>query len=280
MSVSHSFTENELRDWATFSGDWNPIHFDHELARKNGLDSTVVHGMLAMLQAKKMACDIIDDSNIEINFSLRKPIPLQQEMIYELNKLEKHTNLSIKKGDSGETFYISSIKESSKPLVMDDKATIHRDLPSDFVNEKRLEFSENYPDIPFDWIFLDALIFAIYVEGNGGTSLAKDTQEFLGSEVYEKEFAVYQISHKVTIARKLVGKTRQELSGLSYATKGVDLVRMTDSVYGSVDFCVLEDDEAVMKIGMGLMVKFLEKSKLVVDMSAGKSPITSSQSTR
>ncbi len=269
MIVSHSFTENELRDWASFSGDWNPIHFDHELAKKNGLESTVVHGMLAMLQAKKMACDIIDDGgDIEINFSLRKPIPLQREMVYEVNEFEQHATLSVKEGDSEEAYYISSIKKSRKPLTLDDRATTYRELPKDFVNKKRLEFSENYPDIPFDWIFLDALIFAIYVEGNGGTSLAKDTQDFLGSEVNEKEFVVYQVSHKVTIARKLVGNVRRELSGLGYSRKGVDLVRMTDSVYGSVDFYLLEDDEVVMKIEMGLLVKFLETGKPVVDMSA------------
>ncbi|MCG9771427.1 hypothetical protein L1D59_22765 [Pseudoalteromonas piscicida] len=271
MIVSKFFTEDDLHDWALFSGDWNPIHFDHKEARKNGLDSKVVHGMLAMLQVKRMACDIIGDgsNNVVINSTLKKAVPLQQEMVYEVNEFEKHATLSIKKGDSGEMYYISSIKESPTPLVMDEKATIHRELSDAFVNEKRLKFIESYPDIPFDWVFLDALIFALYVEGNGGTSLAKDTQDFLGSEVYEKEFVVYHTSHKVTIAQKLVGKTRRELSGLSYATKGVDLVRMPDSVYASVKFYVLEDDDVVMTVEMGLMVKFIETVKPVVEMSAG-----------
>jgi|GEM_PF-1702107 len=268
MIASHSFSESELRKWASFSGDWNPIHFDIELARKNGLNSTVVHGMLAMLQAKRMACEIIDDSgNIEINFSLRKPIPLQREMIYEVNEYEKHANLSIKESDSGEVYYISSIKESRKVLLLDDRATIYRELPDAVLNEKRLEFSEKYPDIPLDWIFLDALIFAIYVDGNGGSSLAKDTRDFLGSDAYEKEFVVYQISHKVTVAQKLIGKARPQLSGLAYSTKGVDLVRMTDAVYGSVEFYVLEGGDVVLKVEMGLMVKFRETTEPAVEMS-------------
>ena len=48
-----AFGMPEVRRWAEFSSDFNPIHFEAEQARKAGLDDLVVHGMLALLPVKQ-----------------------------------------------------------------------------------------------------------------------------------------------------------------------------------------------------------------------------------
>ncbi len=39
-------TREQLREYADASGDFNPIHLDEEVARKNGLPGIIAHGML------------------------------------------------------------------------------------------------------------------------------------------------------------------------------------------------------------------------------------------
>ena len=266
MSDPIRFIESDLHDWALFSGDWNPIHFDYEVARKNGLDSPVVHGMLAMMKAKRLASSVMHGSeDVEINFSLRKPIPLGREIRYRLNRSEKRSSVSVIGDDKVEPYYFANIQSAGNPLSAIVDPNVYKNLDSKFIEDKWAQFSEKYPDMHFDWIFLDALIFAIYVDGNGGTSLAKDTRDFLGEEVNEKEFVVYQIGHKLTVSSELIGKVRGRYGDLAYSTKGIDLVRMSDSVYGSVEFYVFEDSEVIMKLEMGLMVKFRDTKQSSID---------------
>ena len=43
-----AITREALREFATASGDDNPVHLDDAAARQGGLDGVVVHGMLVM----------------------------------------------------------------------------------------------------------------------------------------------------------------------------------------------------------------------------------------
>jgi acyl dehydratase len=45
-SVTKVFTEEEVRQFATISGDTNPIHLDKEFAAASVFGQRVVHGML------------------------------------------------------------------------------------------------------------------------------------------------------------------------------------------------------------------------------------------
>lgn len=45
------YSYGDIANWARFSGDYNPIHFDVAASKRFGHDSVVVHGMLAVLQS-------------------------------------------------------------------------------------------------------------------------------------------------------------------------------------------------------------------------------------
>ncbi|HEX4420082.1 MAG TPA: MaoC/PaaZ C-terminal domain-containing protein [Kofleriaceae bacterium] len=45
------YSSNDIANWAQFSGDYNPIHFDAAASKRFGHASVVVHGMIAVLQA-------------------------------------------------------------------------------------------------------------------------------------------------------------------------------------------------------------------------------------
>ena len=48
MTLLH-YTLADARQWAAFSGDENPIHFDLAAAREMGAGQLSVHGMRALL---------------------------------------------------------------------------------------------------------------------------------------------------------------------------------------------------------------------------------------
>lgn len=40
------YSSEDVKSYAEVSHDWNPLHFDQELARKAGFENRLVHGML------------------------------------------------------------------------------------------------------------------------------------------------------------------------------------------------------------------------------------------
>ncbi len=48
IPVVHRVTRLDLVRYAGASGDFNPIHFDDEVARQFGLDGVIAHGMFTM----------------------------------------------------------------------------------------------------------------------------------------------------------------------------------------------------------------------------------------
>ena len=46
--VKPPITQEQLKRYASASGDFNPIHLDEDAARRVGLDGVIAHGMLSM----------------------------------------------------------------------------------------------------------------------------------------------------------------------------------------------------------------------------------------
>ncbi len=63
--VKEPITITQLVRYAGASGDFNPIHFDDEFAKKNaGLDGVIAHGMLIMGFAGQAITDWIPEKNL------------------------------------------------------------------------------------------------------------------------------------------------------------------------------------------------------------------------
>ena len=67
-----AFCRRDVENWAAFSGDYNPIHFDLERVRKLGLEQLVVHGMLGIMPVKNdtEALSLMNDSPFGLTASL------------------------------------------------------------------------------------------------------------------------------------------------------------------------------------------------------------------
>jgi 3-hydroxybutyryl-CoA dehydratase len=47
-SLKKTITDQMVREFADFSGDYNPIHMDEDFCRGHGLETRIVHGMLIL----------------------------------------------------------------------------------------------------------------------------------------------------------------------------------------------------------------------------------------
>lgn len=75
--VSKSASRLDLVKYAAASGDYNPIHFDHEAARQAGLDGIVVHGLLMAAWAMQAAAAISARPDPIAHMKLRFRNPLR-----------------------------------------------------------------------------------------------------------------------------------------------------------------------------------------------------------
>jgi len=46
--ITFQITENDVKQYAAISGDYNPIHLDIEAAKKQGFTNKIAHGMLTV----------------------------------------------------------------------------------------------------------------------------------------------------------------------------------------------------------------------------------------
>jgi acyl dehydratase len=74
--LDKSASRIDLVKYAAASGDYNPIHFDHQAARNAGLDGIVVHGLLMAAWATQVAASVSPrpDPLAHLKFRFRNPL--------------------------------------------------------------------------------------------------------------------------------------------------------------------------------------------------------------
>ena len=75
-SLPKSASRIDLVKYAAASGDYNPVHFDHDAARRSGLDGIVVHGLLMSAWAMQAAAAFTSrpDPIAHIKIRFRNPL--------------------------------------------------------------------------------------------------------------------------------------------------------------------------------------------------------------
>ncbi len=82
-----TITAEHIQNFATFSGDFNPVHFDDEAARAQGFKGRIAHGMLtASLFSSLFANKFPGPGSIYLNqtFKFHAPIYLGETIILKL----------------------------------------------------------------------------------------------------------------------------------------------------------------------------------------------------
>lgn len=262
--MSVRFHSDDLKKWAAFSGDYNPIHFEREAAARLGLREIVVHGMLAMLPFKTQA----ESAPAELyprgarwSASLLNPVPLDATSLarFESSGTGGKAAFSLSSEAGGARF----IKGAFLPVVFDDSVPVEKGdatlVAADEAAEKARAFRTDYPQASRLWVFLDALMFFLYVKRNSANVFAVELRDYLarnGGSDGRADLLVVHATHTVTIAPHLLNRPLVEpLPAIEYAVRGKDAIQNAGALYGVVEFVVYLDGAPSLVIEMGLMAK-------------------------
>ena len=77
-SITRTVTQDRINRYAVASGDYNPIHLDHDFAARSAFGGTIAHGMLllsyfSILLAREFGVTWLDTGAMNVKF--RKPAP-------------------------------------------------------------------------------------------------------------------------------------------------------------------------------------------------------------
>lgn len=160
MSTILHYTLQDAGQWAEFSGDFNPVHFDLHFAQRAGLKQRSVHGMRAMLDVKRHLTGALLVEQPQADFyafstRLRRPLLYQTPYRLQLAPGRHHARLqdAVTLDDC-----LTSKLAPAQPLAL--KTGEEQQKIS---SEELIALSQRFPgeasDIRQCWSFLDALLF-------------------------------------------------------------------------------------------------------------------------
>ncbi len=162
-----NYTLRDAEEWAAFSGDYNPIHFDLQHVRKMGAEHLSVHGMRAMLDMKRHLSAALLAAAPEQEFyafSTRMRRPVLCQTPYHLQIADSGASVTGKLLDSAtQESCFSSKLASARPLMLENCGQEHSLTLAEILTLAQ-QFPGKASDITQTWGFFDALLFQLLVK--------------------------------------------------------------------------------------------------------------------
>ncbi len=258
-----SFESDSLRSWAQFSGDFNPIHFDDEVADQAiGQGGVVVHGMLAMLSIKAAQHDIAWHGGewFKWNAMLRKAMPLRYTYVIE-SRVQQSGAIRFKltaKNDS-EAKITGAFAVTTPPVV--DFCSAERLSVDVLTAESELAvFQSLFPAASAAWVAIDAFVFSRYIRYHAKSAFQSELQQHFGdgcdADISSGRLVTMQTYHNDCFSKSMLGPVSAlSITRIEYALVKADVVLTDDSLFTSIDIPVWINGTLVQVVQIGLMAR-------------------------
>lgn len=243
------FFHHDIKQWADFSGDHNKVHFDKEIALKNGLQDIIVQGMLVIMEAKLKYAPYIK-ANSWINFYLKQPVYVNEQIQYQFS--ERDNKFSCKISDKENVVVTSKLSHDNQPIF--DKPANKIDISADFFQEQVDLFRQDYPHVISNWVMIDSLLFSVCFKYQKGDPFYKKAQK-ITKEPDKAKVVTYQADQKIYIPERLLSNEEIDFSKLSIFFEDKDVIKEDYSVYSLLDYQVMEGSQLLYQSSMGSMTK-------------------------
>nr|WP_287858087.1 MaoC family dehydratase [Klebsiella sp.] len=158
------YTLADAHQWAAFSGDDNPIHFDLAAARAMGGSQLSVHGMRALLDVKRdVQSRLVYPSSraegyLKCQVRLRRPLWCEADWLLTPGPAKKRvlSAASVMHPQSDEVCLSCQMTLATEPESLVGKQP--SELDSKTLLALQSHFNSAWPDLT-QWQFLDALLF-------------------------------------------------------------------------------------------------------------------------
>jgi len=250
--ASWRFGTDDLQRWAAYSGDYNPIHFDPAQARRLGMDTVVVHGMLAMLPVKSALaarCEALTGSWLRARTLLRNPLPLDRAYGLDIGERAGQVTFSARCRQTGNEFLRGNCAGLSHAPQSDDPAVF---AECRVTPQLLRDFASLLPLDPMPaWIAADAAVFSDFIQHQVG-ALTEHVQARMPPGRSSAPGLLVHASHSVSFDRRWSAPS----SGvLEYAVMTPTLMHGADQTVCSIVLDVREDGRATMQVEMSLVIK-------------------------
>lgn len=256
-----SFGLAEVEKWAKFSGDYNPIHFDLEEAKNAGLNSLILHGMLALMPVKEALSKEYSQQSLgyegwmQFRALFRNPISHDGLVSVRTKPTDNGLAFRICASESKHEHFrgVFILVDDPTPQITSRRVDFNRSTIRCAENLSR--FSEYYPRVKERWIELDAIIFSEFIRSK--MKVIEDLTKLHGSK--ERQKTLFQISHSVVFDNGYFLNSYSVVSDwrkISYGITVPEIISSDDQLIGTVSLPVMDGDRLVMLLEIGLIAKF------------------------
>jgi acyl dehydratase len=252
------FGTGEIRQWAEFSGDRNPIHFDPAHAQRIGAPGVVVHGMLVLLAVKNHAGQAMaaaaDSSSGWWLFRsrLRHPVIAGDPV-----------RIDTRPQGQGLAFTITAVGQERKIITgalvthdapgQDDSRWLRIELPGAAISERAAELGTAFPWITESWVILDALLFSEFLRTGMRGILAAHGMDLVSGTSAGSAFVV-QTAHEVAFDRDVFSGAQPFDLGIVVEAPEPEYEAIEAGVYATSVLTARVRDRAVMRMKLTIAV--------------------------
>ncbi|MCG7534487.1 MaoC/PaaZ C-terminal domain-containing protein [Pseudoalteromonas sp. OOF1S-7] len=262
QSCHLEFGSDQVKNWADFSGDFNPIHFDLDWAQRLGVENLVVHGMLAMLHLKQHLTEPVEHSPPEqetwhaFKAMICNPLPYNKQLLLAPVRKRQSLNYKGKCEASGADYFKGSIKwDVSKPDAWHATPVLSGKIN---VSQRLSSFKHHYRENFASWVVLDAIVFSEFMNKQAKplrNHIAEQITSAFG-EVPDNLIVVHG-NHSVFMnATLLQGKDLADcVTGeVEYFIPEPELIVESNKIICLVKVLVKQGNSELMAVEMGLIL--------------------------
>lgn len=254
--MNRTYTQRDITDWAGFSGDYNPVHFDQDIARKNGLNDIIVQGMLALQQSKRLLSRQNQPFN-RVKYQLKKPTYRDVPLTYGIKDRDTHIALDIRTKNTASSITGRAFSGLEEPVRCKNEIAIGKA----FIRDQYNYFGLLYPDIFEQWILLDSFLFSVcFKYQNGDPFYLKSLK--IQKEPDKTKVTTLQIDQDISLFPGSLSNLVHDIDNLSFFFEDTDLVKQDYAVISQLVYQVYHKNKILYQSSMGSLTRALEASRL------------------
>lgn len=248
------FKYEDIKQWAFFSGDYNAVHFDELVAKKNGLKDIIVQGMLYLLYSKLSLTDELEYP-ARITYRLKKPIYKNAAVGYSSLKESAAIILKIQGLDSDSSVLGRAYHDPGEPVIQ--RASNEIIIDPDFITDQLRIFKATYPEINVPWIIMDAFLFSVCFKYQNGDPFYRKALK-ITKEPDKSKVVTYQVDQDIFINQYDFPSEPDELKELRFFYEDQDVIKEDYSVYSVLNYQVYHKDLLLYQSSMGSVTRAFE----------------------
>jgi hypothetical protein len=248
-----TFRPSDVARWARFSGDYNPIHFDPERARRLGAGGVIAHGMLVLLAVKGRAAAALPPGGgwWLLRGRLRHPVLAGEPVRLETRRQGEGVAFTLASADGRKllTGALARLGGAPAPAAAGSSSR----LGPEALAARVRELNEAFPWPAEPWVAADALVFAEFLRGGAREVLAPHGIDLAHGADGGK--VVVQTAHEVAFDRDFLGGAGPRAAGLDIDVLPPQAEAVEGGVFATCQLVSRCDGRVVMLTSVGLFIR-------------------------